>query len=169
MRLAKHLAKAFYERTKKDVFTNPKATVKIYKEADRVKSVLSANADHTAQIEGLMDDVDFKLAVTRKEFEEMCADLFDRIGAVVNDAFLLSEMNPEEVSAVVLVGGGTRIPKVQENLLKATQKTELAKNLNTDEAPALGAVYQAAFASKGYKVLKFYIKDINLYPIVVSD
>ncbi len=47
-------------------------------------------------------------------------------------------------------------------------RKELGKNLNTDEAPALGAVYQAAFQSKGYKVKKFYIKDANLYPIVVS-
>lgn len=98
----------------------------------------------------------------------MCADLFARIENVVKDAFALSEMIPEEMTAVVLVGGGTRIPKVQENLLKATQKSELAKNLNTDESPALGAVYQAAFASKGYKVLKFYIKDMNLFPIVVD-
>jgi hypoxia up-regulated 1 len=48
-----------------------------------------------------------------------------------------------------------------------TKRQELGKNLNTDEAPALGAVYQAAFQSKGYKVKKFYIKDYNVYPIVV--
>ncbi len=60
------------------------------------------------------------------------------------------------------------MPKVQDELMKATKKSELGKNLNTDEAPALGAVYQAAYASKGYKVLKFYLKDMNLFPIVVS-
>jgi len=168
MRLVDHFAKAFLTKTKKDVFTNPKAIIKLHKEADRVKNVLSANADHTAQIEGLMDDVDFKLKVTRKEFEEMCADLFDRVKNPVDDAFKLAEMIQDEVGPVVLVGGSTRIPKVQEELMKATKKTELGKNLNTDEAPALGAVYQAAFASKGYKVLKFYIKDMNLFPIVVD-
>jgi hypoxia up-regulated 1 len=47
-------------------------------------------------------------------------------------------------------------------------RTELGKNLNTDEAPALGAVYQAAFQSKGYKVKRFYIKDANIYPVVVD-
>ena len=60
------------------------------------------------------------------------------------------------------------MPKVQEELLKITKKSDLGKSLNTDEAPALGAVYQAAFQSKGYKVKKFYIKDLNLYPLVVS-
>lgn len=168
MRLAKHFAKSFQEKTKKDIFSNPKSMIKIYKEADRVKNVLSANSDHTAQIEGLMDDVDFKLKVSRKEFIEMCSDLFDRVKNPVLDAFKLSEMLPEELRAVILVGGSTRIPKVQEELMKATDKTELGKNLNTDEAPALGAVYQAAFQSNGYKVLKFYIKDMNLYPIVVD-
>ena len=92
MRLAKHLAKLFFEKTKKDVFTNPKATIKIYKEAERVKNVLSANADHTAQIEGLMDDVDFKAKITRQEFEEMCADLFDRVKNPVQDALNAAEI-----------------------------------------------------------------------------
>ncbi len=92
MRLAKHMAEDFKAKTKKDVFSNPKALIKVYKEADRVKSVLSANADHMAQIEGLMDDVDFKLKVTRKELEEMCADLFERVKGPVNDAFKLAEM-----------------------------------------------------------------------------
>ena len=92
VRLAKHLAKLFLQQTKKDVFTNPKAILKIYKEADRVKNVLSANADHTAQVEGLMDDVDFKAKVTRDEFENMCSDLFDRVKATVEDAMKFSEI-----------------------------------------------------------------------------
>ncbi len=92
MRLAQHMAKQFKATTKKDVFTNPKALIKLYKEADRVKSVLSANADHMAQIEGLMDDIDFKLKVTRKELEEMCADLYERVKNPINDAFKLAEM-----------------------------------------------------------------------------
>lgn len=61
LRLAHHLAKLFKEKTKKDVFTNPKAIVKLYKEADRVKNILSANTDTMSQVEGLMDDVDFKV------------------------------------------------------------------------------------------------------------
>ena len=92
MRLAKHLAKIFQEKTKKDVFKNPKAILKIYKEADRIKNILSANVDHVAQIEGLMDDVDFKAKVTREEFELMCADLFDRIKKTIDDALKTSEV-----------------------------------------------------------------------------
>jgi hypoxia up-regulated 1 len=92
-RLANHLAKLFYEKTKKDVFTNPKAIIKIYKEAERVKNVLSANVDHNAQIESLMDDVDFKARVTREEFEKMCADLFDRVKKPIQDAIKTAEIS----------------------------------------------------------------------------
>ena len=102
VRLAKHLAKLFFQQTKKDVFTNPKAILKIYKEADRVKNVLSANADHTAQVEGLMDDVDFKAKVTRDEFENMCSDLFDRVKATVEDAMKFSEITNVKYKHIIL-------------------------------------------------------------------
>ena len=92
MRLAKHLGKLFQEKTKKDPFSNPKAILKLYKEADRVKNILSANVDHMAQIEGLMDDVDFKAKVTREEFETLCADLFERVKKPALDAIKSAEI-----------------------------------------------------------------------------
>lgn len=106
--------------------------------------------------------------MTREEFEAMCADLFDKVKKPIEDAIKSAEILPDELTTVILVGGSTRIPRVQEELLKATKKKELGKNLNTDEAPALGAVYQCAYQSKGYKVKKFHIKDVNAYPIVVD-
>jgi hypoxia up-regulated 1 len=106
--------------------------------------------------------------VTREEFETLCADLFDKVKKPIEDAIKSSEVMHDELTTVILVGGSTRIPKVQDELLKATKKKELGKNLNTDEAPALGAVYQCAYQSKGYKVKKFHIKDVNAYPIVVD-
>lgn len=70
------------------------------------------------------------------------------------------------ISHVVLVGAGTRVPKVQEKLT-AYVKTELSKNINTDEAAALGAVYKAADLSQGFKVKKFITKDCVLFPIQI--
>ena len=70
------------------------------------------------------------------------------------------------ISQVVLVGAGTRVPKVQEKL-SAFVKTELSKNINTDEAAALGAVYKAADLSQGFKVKKFITKDAVLFPIQI--
>jgi len=167
-RLMKHLAAKFKAEKKKDVFTNPKALLKLYKEAERVKTVLSANNDHMAQIEGLIDDIDMKIKVTREEFESICSDLFDRIQKPIEDAINSAGIILDEVQTVLLMGAGTRTPRVQSELLKVTKKTELGKNMNTDEAAALGAVYQAAYQSKGYKVKKFYVKDANMYPIAVD-
>ena len=84
--MVKHLAAKFKEDKKKDVFSNPKSIMKLYKEAERVKTVLSANTDHMAQIEGLIDDIDMKIKVTREEFETMCSDLFARIQKPIEEA-----------------------------------------------------------------------------------
>lgn len=81
IRLQNYLAKEFdaLKKTPNSVFTSPRAMAKLFKEAGRVKTILSANADHYAQIEGLIDDIDFKFQVTREKLEEICADLFERI------------------------------------------------------------------------------------------
>ncbi|XDV54331.1 hypothetical protein PO909_022635 [Leuciscus waleckii] len=170
LRLRDHLAKLFNEqkKSKKDVRENLRAMAKLLKEAQRLKTVLSANADHTAQIEGLMDDIDFKVKVTRSEFEALCEDLFDRVPGPVKEALAASEMNMDEIEQVILVGGATRVPKVQDVLLKAVGKEELSKNINADEAAAMGAVYQAAALSKAFKVKPFLVRDAAVFPIQVE-
>uniref|UniRef100_A0A8C9RT51 Hypoxia up-regulated protein 1 n=1 Tax=Scleropages formosus TaxID=113540 RepID=A0A8C9RT51_SCLFO len=170
LRLRNHLAKLFNEqkKTKKDVRENPRAMAKLLKEAQRLKVVLSANVEHTAQVEGLLDDIDFRAKVMRSEFEELCADLFKRVPGPVQEALNSAEMSMEEIEQVILVGGATRVPKVQEILLKAVGKEELAKNINADEAAAMGAVYQAAALSKAFKVKPFLVRDAAVFPIQVE-
>ncbi|KAG8569461.1 hypothetical protein GDO81_014422 [Engystomops pustulosus] len=170
LRLRDHLAKLFNEqkKSKKDVRENPRAMAKLLKEANRVKTILSANNDHVAQIEGLMDDIDFKSKITRQELEELCADLFERVSSPVQKALSSAEMNMDEIEQVIIVGGSTRVPKVQELLLKAVGKEELGKNINADEAAAMGAVYQAAALSKAFKVKPFVVRDAAVFPIQVE-
>uniref|UniRef100_A0A8C3FZ03 Hypoxia up-regulated protein 1 n=1 Tax=Cyclopterus lumpus TaxID=8103 RepID=A0A8C3FZ03_CYCLU len=170
LRLRDHLAKLFNEqkKSKKDVRENHRAMAKLLKEAQRLKTVLSANVDFMAQVEGLMDDMDFKAKVTRTEFEELCADLFERVPGPVQDALTTAEMKLDEIEQVILVGGATRVPKVQEVLLKAVEKEELGKNINADEAAAMGAVYQAAALSKAFKVKPFLVRDAAVFPIQVE-
>ena len=88
LRLRDYLAKEFdaMKKTSNSVFDSPRALAKLFKEAGRVKNVLSANADHYAQIEGVIDEQDFRLQVTREKFEELCADLFDRVADPVKTA-----------------------------------------------------------------------------------
>uniref|UniRef100_A0A3B4XKR5 Hypoxia up-regulated protein 1 n=1 Tax=Seriola lalandi dorsalis TaxID=1841481 RepID=A0A3B4XKR5_SERLL len=170
LRLRDHLAKLFNEqkKSKKDVRENHRAMAKLLKEAQRLKTVLSANVDFMAQVEGLMDDIDFKAKVTRTAFEELCADLFERVPHPVQDALAAAEMKLDEIEQVILVGGATRVPKVQEVLLKAVEKEELGKNINADEAAAMGAVYQAAALSKAFKVKPFLVRDAAVFPIQVE-
>lgn len=169
MRLRDHLAKLFNEKhPSKDVRKNLRAMAKLLKEANRLKTVLSANADHMAQVEGLMDDIDFKAKVSRQEFEELCSDLFQRVAGPVQQALSSAEISLDEIDQVILVGGATRVPKVQEFLLKAVGKEELSKNINADEAAAMGAVYQAAALSKAFKVKPFLVRDATIFPIQVE-
>uniref|UniRef100_A0A4W5NKI3 Hypoxia up-regulated protein 1 n=1 Tax=Hucho hucho TaxID=62062 RepID=A0A4W5NKI3_9TELE len=170
LRLRDHLAKLFNEqkKTKKDVRENHRAMAKLLKEAQRLKTVLSANAEFMAQVEGLLDEMDFKAKVTRVEFEALCADLFERVPGPVQEALSSAEMSLDEIEQVILVGGSTRVPKVQEVLLKAVGKEELGKNINADEAAAMGAVYQAAALSKAFKVQPFLVREAAVFPIQVE-
>lgn len=168
LRLRDYLANAFNDmkKTKTNVYDSPRALAKLLKEAGRVKNVLSANVDHFAQIEGLLDEQDFKFKVTRDKFEELCADLFDRVAAPVNKAIENAGISLDVINQVILFGGATRTPKIQE-ILKKTIKMELGKNLNADEAATMGAVYRAADLATGFRVKKFIIKDAVLFPIQV--
>ncbi|XP_015428864.1 PREDICTED: hypoxia up-regulated protein 1 [Dufourea novaeangliae] len=168
IRLQHHLAKEFdaLNKTSNTVFSNPRAMAKLFKEAGRVKNVLSANTDHYAQIEGLIDEHDFRLQVSREKLEQLCSDVFERVADPIKMALKTSGLTMDTISQVVLVGAGTRMPKIQEHLSQYLT-VELSKNINTDEAAALGAVYKAADLGKGFKVKKFVTKDAVLFPIQI--
>ena len=158
IKLREYLADKFNElkKPKTDVRKNGRAMAKLFKEAGRVKNVLSANAQIFAQIENVMDDIDFKMEVTRETFLKLNEDYFERVLGPVQRAITASGMTIGEISEVILAGAGTRVPRVQEILgefLGADR--ELGKNLNTDEAAAMGAVYKAADLSTGFKVSLF--------------
>lgn len=170
LRLRDHLGRAFNEqkKTKNDVFKSPRALAKLFSEAGRLKKVLSANTEHVAQVENVLDDQDLKVPYSRPEFEELCNDLLNRVADPVHVALKMARMTMDDISQIILAGAGTRVPGVQQKLLEATDKSELGKSINTDEAAALGAVYQAAYLSKGFKVKTFLIKDANIFPIQVD-
>lgn len=169
IRLRDYLAAEFnkLKKTKTDVFTSPRALAKLFKEAGRLKKVLSANQDHFAQIEGLLENHDFKVLVTRETFENLCKDLFERAIVPLEQALKASGLTLDVISQVILFGGGARVPKVQE-VLKAYVKNELGKNINMDEAATMGAVYKAADLATGFKVQKVITKDAVLFPVHVT-
>uniref|UniRef100_A0A915BBA6 Hypoxia up-regulated protein 1 n=2 Tax=Parascaris univalens TaxID=6257 RepID=A0A915BBA6_PARUN len=170
LRLRDHLVEEFrrHVKTQQDIAENPRSMAKMLKEAERLKQVLSANADHFAQVENVHEDHDFKVRVTRAELEEMIADLEPRMLQPINDALKMAEMDVAQVDQVVLMGAGTRVPKVKAVLQGFFRNKELSNFLNTDEAIAMGSVYQAAHLSKGFKVKKFGVYDLHIFPIQVD-
>jgi len=172
VRLRDYLADQFNKlgKTKTDVKTVDRAMGKLYKEAERVKLVLSANTECYAQVENLLEDIDFKMLVTREDLLNLLEDYLvpERITRPLIKALESSGMTMSEISEVILMGAGTRVPKVQEVLLAHLNGRELGKSLNTDEASAMGAVYKAADLSSGFKVKKFITRDAVIFPIDVN-
>lgn len=171
LRLRDHLLKLFKEKhgakLKGDPATNPRALAKLLKEAQRVKTVLSANAETNAQIEGLFEEVDFRTPISRDQLEALCEDLFPRVAQPLLTAVADSGLKMDDIETVIIVGGGVRMPKVQDLLKTANNERDLGKSLNGDEANALGAAFEAASLSKAFRVKKFINRDYNPYSIEV--
>ncbi|XP_028169287.1 hypoxia up-regulated protein 1 [Ostrinia furnacalis] len=166
LRLREHLIKAWEANGGGDVRASPRAMEKLLREAERLKVVLSANTEHYAQIESLLDDKDFKQLVTRVEFEELCADLWPRVSGVVQRA--VSAAGGAGAGArLVLAGGAARAPAVHQALFAAVGH-EPARSINADEAATMGAVYRAASQATGYKVAPLNVRDAVLLPIQVT-
>ncbi|VIO86643.1 Uncharacterized protein BM_BM5992 [Brugia malayi] len=156
------------KKTKTDITENPRSMAKMLQEAERVKIVLSANVNFTAQIENVHEEQDFTMSVTRAMLEGAIRDLEVKLVQPIVDALKMADLSPEKVNQVVLMGGGSRVPLIQEFVQKFFKKKELGKFLNTDEAIAMGAVYQAAHLSKGFKVKRFGVRDLQISPIQVD-
>ena len=137
----------FKRKNKKDLTTNDKSVRRLRTACERAKRTLSGSTTAKVEIEALFDGIDFDMTITRARFEELCGDLFrsciDPVEKVLND----SKMDKKDVHEVVLVGGSTRIPKVQKLLSDYFGGKELCRSINPDEAVAYGAAVQAAILS----------------------
>ncbi|KAI3413289.1 hypothetical protein GPALN_010787 [Globodera pallida] len=165
LRLRDHLVKAFkqqYPKLEGDVTQNAKAMAKLLKEADRVKQVLSANSQHFAHVESVFEDLDFRTKVTREELEALFHDFESCYLEPISDALRMAGLTVEQLDRVLLMGAGTRVPRLKTILSTFFQGKELSKQLNTDEAIVLGAVYQAARLIKGFRVKPFEVKELFL-------
>ena len=143
--LRNYLAEKFQSihKTKINVYSNSKAMVKLFREATKVKKVLSANKYDYAQIENVMEDCDLNFKISRDLFVAINQDYLKSILDPVKMALKDSKLNMNNISEVILYGGATRMPIVQDILQKHFNRN-LGKMLNTDEAAALGSVYFGA-------------------------
>jgi len=167
-KLTLHLAEQFNKKHNKKIQDFPKAMLKLAKEAEKVKSVLSANTETMVMVESLLDDIDFKYKITRSDFEELCADLFTALEKPISDVIEQSGLTVADIEQVVPFGAGTRMPKLKQAVLKATDRKDWTPRINTDEAAALGAAFVAANNSKSFKLRPFHLYDRFPFSIGVS-
>eukprot|EP01013_Petalomonas_cantuscygni_P032345 TRINITY_DN58855_c0_g1_i1.p1 TRINITY_DN58855_c0_g1~~TRINITY_DN58855_c0_g1_i1.p1 ORF type:complete len:635 (-),score=183.42 TRINITY_DN58855_c0_g1_i1:252-2156(-) len=128
----------------KDISDNPRALRRLRTACERAKRALSAAMNTTVEIDSLVDGIDFYSSITRARFEELCRDLFMQCLRPVERVLEDSGMPKSTVTDVVLVGGSTRIPRVQQLVQEFFNGKELSKTINPDEAVAYGAAVQAS-------------------------
>jgi len=152
---------------KLDLQSNPRAFAKLMKAANKAKEVLSANSETLVSVEGLLGDFDFQVTLTRETFEKLCADLFQKALEPLNQIFARTTLSKEEIHSIEIVGGGVRIPKLQQ-VMQEYFGRDLDRHINGDEGVVLGAAFYAATKSSSFKVKEFKVKDITPYGVSVT-
>ncbi|KAK0591454.1 hypothetical protein LWI29_002151 [Acer saccharum] len=146
-RMINHFVEEFKRKNKKDISGNPRALGRLRTACERAKRTLSSTAQTSIAIDSLYGGIDFYSTITRARFEELNMDLFRKCMEPVEQCLRDAKMDKSTVHDVVLVGGSTRILKVQQLLRDFFNGKELCKNINPDEAVAYGAAVQAAILS----------------------
>merc|ERR1711934_628058 len=146
-RIMEEMIKVFRRKHKKDLSLDKRAIQKLRRAAEGAKRTLSTNMQARIEIESLHDGIDFSESLTRAKFESLCLDLFKKTMGPVKKALKDSRMGKSDIDEVVLVGGSTRIPKVQSLLSDLFNGKELNQEINPDEAVAFGAAVQGGILS----------------------
>ncbi|KAI3963076.1 hypothetical protein MKW92_040814 [Papaver armeniacum] len=154
MRLVEYFADEFNNQVGGgfDVRKFPKAMAKLKKQVKRTKEILSANTMAPISVESLHDDRDFRSSITREKFEELCGDLWEQSLTPLKEVIKNSGLKIDDIYAVELIGGNTRVPKLQVKLQEYLGRNDLDKHLDADEAIVLGAALHAANLSDGIKL-----------------
>ncbi|KAM3678548.1 heat shock protein 105 kDa isoform 1-T1 [Ammospiza maritima maritima] len=150
---------------KLDPKTKVRALLRLYQECEKLKKLMSSNStDIPLNIECFMNDTDVSGKMNRSQFEELCADLLQRIEMPLLSLMEQTQLKVEDVNAVEIVGGATRIPAVKERIAKFFGK-DVSTTLNADEAIARGCALQCAILSPAFKVREFSVTDATPFPI----
>ncbi|KAJ4816795.1 70-kDa heat shock protein [Rhynchospora pubera] len=147
IRMVNHFVQEFKRKNNKDISSNPRASRRLWTACERAKRTLSSAAQARIEIDSLFEGIDFYSTITRDRFEELNMDLFRKCTELVEKCLRDANMDKSTVHDVVLVGGSTRIPRVQQLLQDFFNGKELCKNINPDEAVANGAAVLAAILS----------------------
>jgi len=160
-RLLEYCVGEFKKKHKKDLTESPKSLRRLRTACERAKCSLSASTTATIDIDSLFEGEDFTCTITRSKFDDLCLDIFQKAIEPVKRVLLDAKLSKSEVDEIVLVGGSTRILKIQNLLSEFFGGKKLNKSINPDEAVAYGAGIQGAVLSG--------VKDSKIDEILVVD
>lgn len=168
MLLVNHFADQFETKyVSSNTRSNPRAVAKLKRQARRTKEILSANTEAPFIVEELLDGKDFRSGIKRQDFEDLAGNFFERAAEPLQHLLQRNGLSAGDVHAVELLGGGSRIPKLQAELGRVLNGRVLDKHLDADEAIVRGAAWYAANLSTTFRLnKKFGMSDGAPYPIV---
>uniref|UniRef100_A0A8C9ZA96 Heat shock protein family A (Hsp70) member 4 like n=1 Tax=Sander lucioperca TaxID=283035 RepID=A0A8C9ZA96_SANLU len=165
--LVDYFCEEFKSKYKLNVRENPRALLRLHQECEKLKKLMSANSsDLPLNIECFMNDIDVSGRMNRGQFEDMCAQYLMRVDMPLKAVLEQSKLSRDDIYAVEIVGGATRIPAVKERIAKFFGK-DISTTLNADEAVARGCALQCAILSPAFKVREFSITDVVPFPITL--
>jgi len=162
-RLMEFFIQDFKKKHKHDISDNKRSMRRLQTSCENAKKTLSSSTSASIEIDALYEGIDYNGVITRARFEDICSDLFRKTFDPVEKVLIDSKMSKSMIHEIVLVGGSTRIPKIQTQLSEFFNGKELCKNINPDEAVAFGAAVQGAILS-GVKDEK--VKDLLLLDVL---
>lgn len=166
--LFNYFASQFKEQYKIDVYTNVKASIRLRAACEKLKKVLSANAEAPINIECLMDEKDVKGFIKREEFEHLSSNLLERIAVPCHQALADSGISIEKINSVELVGSGSRIPAIAR-ILASIFNREPSRTINASECVARGCALQCAMLSPVFRVKEYEVQDSIPFSIGLSS
>ena len=161
-RLVEHCMQDFKRRFQSDISSSKRSIRRLQTACENAKKTLSSSTIATIEIDSLFEGTDYNTTITRARFEDLCSDLFRKTFDPVEKVLQDGKMSKSMIHDIVLVGGSTRIPKIQEQLSRYFNDKPLCKNINPDEAVAYGAAVQGAILSgvKDDKVTDLLLLDV---------
>ena len=161
-RLVEHCMQDFKRRFQSDISSSKRSIRRLQTACENAKKTLSSSTVAAIEIDSLFEGIDYNTTITRARFEDLCSDLFRKTFDPVEKVLQDGKMSKSMIHDIVLVGGSTRIPKIQEQLSRYFNDKPLCKNINPDEAVAYGAAVQGAILSgvKDDKVTDLLLLDV---------
>ncbi|XP_058756431.1 heat shock cognate 70 kDa protein-like [Vicia villosa] len=169
-RMVNYFVEEFKKKNRMDISGNSRALRRLRTACERAKRTLSFAFVTTVEVDSLFQGIDFSSSITRAKFEEINMNLFIECIKTVESCLSDSKIHMRDIDDVVLVGGSSRIPKVQDMLQDFFKGKYLCKTINPDEAVAYGAAVQAALLSKGFKnVPNMVLRDVTPLSLGIAD